>query len=143
MNHQIQKHEQYALVSIQEPILDGTIATDLEETARGLFREGFKNLIFDFTPTTTAQAAGVGVLKKINFLCTKDLGIMVLVSDNDDFIDQLLTEGKMRDVTILPSAEEAIDAVFMNELENEFGAESDDFNDDELDAEGFTNQEKP
>ncbi|TAG61976.1 MAG: anti-anti-sigma factor [Runella slithyformis] len=142
MNHQIQKHEQYALVTIQETTLDSTIATDLEETARTLFREGFKNLILDFTPTTATQAAGISVLKKINFLCTKDLGIMVLVSENDDFIDQLI-EGKMRDVTILPTIEEAIDAVFMNELENEFGAESDDFNDDELDEEGFTNQEKP
>jgi anti-anti-sigma regulatory factor len=142
MNHQIQKHEQYALVNIQEVKLDAAIATTLEETTRGLFREGFKNLILDFTPTTGTDATGISILKKVNFLCTKDLGIMVLVSENDDFIDQLI-EGKMRDVTILPTVEEAIDAVFMNELENEFGAESDDFNDDELDEEGFTNQEKP
>lgn len=142
MNHQIQKHEQYALVSVQETKIESQISLDLEETARELFREGFKNLIFDFTNILAADAAGVSVLKKVNFLCTKDLGIMVLVSENDDFVNQLI-EGKMRDVTILPTVEEAIDAVFMNELENEFGAESDDFNDDELDEEGFTNQEKP
>lgn len=142
MNHQIQKHEQYALVSVQETKIESQISLDLEETARALFREGFKNLIFDFTNILAADAAGVSVLKKVNFLCTKDLGIMVLVSENDDFVNQLI-EGKMRDVTILPTVEEAIDAVFMNELENEFGAESDDFNDDELDEEGFTNQEKP
>ena len=142
MNYQTQRHEQYALVVVQETTINGQIALDLEESARGLFREGFKNLIFDFTPILSTDAAGVSVLKKINFLCTKELGIMVLVSENDDFIDQLI-EGKMRDVTILPTVEEAIDAVFMNELENEFGAESDDFNADELDEEGFTNQEKP
>jgi len=142
MNHQIQKHEQYALVSVLETKIESQISLDLEETARGLFREGFKNLIFDFTTILSTEPAGVSVLKKINFLCTKDLGIMVLISENDDFVNQLI-EGKMRDVTILPTVEEAIDAVFMNELENEFGAESDDFNDDELDEEGFSNQEKP
>ena len=36
-----------------------------------------------------------------------------------------------------------IDAVFMNDLENEFGAESDDFNDDDMDADGYTQSEKP
>ena len=40
-------------------------------------------------------------------------------------------------------AEEAIDAVFMNDLENEFGAESDDFNDDDMDEDGYTQSEKP
>lgn len=142
MNHQIQKHEQYALVSVQESKIGGDIAPELEDTARSLFRESFKNLIIDFTPALSIENGGISTLKKINMLCTRELGIMVLVSDNDDFVDALI-EGKMRDVTILPTVEEAIDAVFMNELENEFGNDSEDFNDDELDAEGFTNQDKP
>ena len=40
-------------------------------------------------------------------------------------------------MSILNTVEEAIDAVFMNDLENEFTAESDDFEDDEFDPEGF------
>ncbi|MFN4144494.1 MAG: STAS domain-containing protein [Runella sp.] len=142
MNHSIQKHEQYALINVHENEIGGTLAADLETLARDLFREGFHNLILDFSMTDFIDSAGISVLKKINMLCSRELGLMVLVSDNDDFVDQLI-EGKIRDATILPSVEEAIDAVFMNDLENEFGAESDDFNDDEMDDEGYTQSEKP
>ncbi len=142
MNHTIVKHEQYALVNIQEIDFGGALATDFEIISRDLFREGFHNLIIDFSPTQTIDSAGISILKKVNMLCSRELGIMVLVSDNDDFVDMLI-EGKIRDVTILPSVEEAIDAVFMNDLENEFGAESDDFNDDDMDADGYTQSEKP
>jgi len=142
MTHTIQKHEQYALLNIHESTFGDAEAGELETVARGLFREGFHNLIINFATTTQIAAAGISILKKINMLCSRELGLMVLVSDNDDFVDMLI-DGKMRDVTILPSVEEGIDAVFMNDLENEFGAESDDFNDDDMDEDGYTQSEKP
>jgi len=142
MNHTIKRHEQYALVNVQENEFGGAFTTDFEGVSRDLFREGFHNLIIDFSTTNTIDGAGISILKKVNMLCSRELGIMVLVSDNDDFVNQLI-EGKIRDVTILPSVEEAIDAVFMNDLENDFGAESDDFNDDDMDADGYTQSEKP
>ena len=142
MNHIIQRHEQYALVNVQESDFGGALPTDFEIVSRDLFREGFHNLIIDFSTTKNIDNAGISILKKVNMLCSRELGIMVLVSDDDDFLDQLI-EGKIRDVTILPTVEEAIDAVFMNDLENEFGAESDDFNDDDMDADGYTQSEKP
>lgn len=142
MNYAIQKHEQYALINVKETNFEGALATDLENLSRDLFREGFHNLIVDFTPTKTIDAAGISVLKKINMLCSRELGLMVLISDDDDFVDQLI-DGKIRDVTILPTVEEGIDAVFMNDLENEFGAESNDFDDDDFSDDGFTKSEKP
>ncbi|WP_028525508.1 anti-sigma factor antagonist [Runella limosa] len=142
MTHTIQKHEQYALINIHESAFDDDMAAELETLARGLFREGFHNLILNFATATDIASAGISILKKINMLCSRELGLMVLVSDNDDFVD-LLIDGKIRDVTILPSVEEGIDAVFMNDLENEFSAESDDFNDDDMDEDGYTQSEKP
>jgi len=142
MNHLIQKHEQYALINVQETDFNGDIAADFETTLRSLFREDLHNFIIDFSITKSIDSVGISILKKINMLCSRELGIMVLVSDDDDFVDQLF-DGKIRDATILPTVEEGIDAVFMNDLENEFGADSDDFNDDEMDADGFTQSEKP
>lgn len=141
MNYVLQKHEQYALINIKETDFEGPFATDLETLSRDLFREGFHNLIIDFTQTKTIDAAGIITLKKINMLCSRELGLMVLTSDNDDFVDQLIE--KIRDVTILPTVEEGIDAVFMNDLENEFGAESDDFDDEDFGEDGFTKSEQP
>ncbi|MFN8348660.1 MAG: anti-anti-sigma factor [Spirosomataceae bacterium] len=142
MNHSIQKHEQYALIKVQETNFGGAVPADFETVSRDLFREGFHNLIIDLSITQSIDGAGISTLKKVNMLCSRELGLMVLVSDEDDFVDQLI-EGKIRDVTILPTVEEGIDAVFMNDLENEFGAESDDFNDDDMDADGYTQSEKP
>lgn len=142
MNYVLQKHEQYALINVKETEVEGTLATELETLSRDLFREGFHNLIIDFTPAKTIDTAGISTLKKINMLCSRELGLMVLISDDDDFVDQLI-EGKIRDVTILPTVEEGIDAVFMNDLENEFGAESDDFDDEDFGEDGFTKSEQP
>ena len=142
MNYTIQKHEQYALINVQENKFEDTFAADLEAVSRTLFREGFHNLIIDFSTAKSIDSAGISVLKKINMLGSRELGILVLVSDDDDFVDQLI-DGKIRDVTILPTVEEGIDAVFMNDLENEFGADSDDFNDDDMDEDGYTQSEKP
>lgn len=142
MNYVLQKHEQYALINVKETAIEGAFATDLETLSRELFREGFHNLIIDFTPTKTIDAVGISTLKKINMLCSRELGLMVLVSDDDDFVDQLI-EGKIRDVTILPTVEEGIDAVFMNDLENEFSGESDDFDDEDFGEDGFTKSEQP
>jgi hypothetical protein len=84
----------------------------------------------------------VSMLKKINMLCSRELGIMVLVTDNDDFIDQLI-EAKLPDIDILPTIEEAIDTVFMHEIENEFDADGDsDFDDEEFEAGGYSSTEE-
>lgn len=133
MNHVIEKHEQYAMIGIQEETVDADIAADLEDTARDLLRNGFKNLILDLSFIRSIESEGITVLKKLNVLCSRELGLMVLVSDNDDFVEEFI-EGKIRDATVLPTVEEAIDAVFMNDLENEFGAEGNDFDDDDYEG---------
>lgn len=142
MNHVIEKHEQYALIHIKESTLDDKTAPVLEEVARGLLREEFRNIIINLSDSTSIDVTTISTLKKLNVLCARELGLMVLVSDNDEFVDKLL-DAKIRDVTILPTVEEAIDAVFMNDLENEFGADSSDFDDDDFGEDGFSNSEQP
>jgi anti-anti-sigma regulatory factor len=140
MNYKLDKSEQYALINVQEESFNGDVAGEFELVARDLFREGYHNLVVNLSTTRGLDTGGISVLKKINMLCTRELGLMVLVSEDDDFVDKLI-DARIRDVTILPTVEEAIDAVFMNDLENEFGASSgDDFNADELDEEGFTKE---
>ncbi len=136
MNHKLETHEQYALIHLLEDSFDGEVAADFEELARELLQDEYNNLILDFGPAKAIDSDAITILKKVNFLCGRELGVFVLVSEDDDFCDKL-DNAKIRDAVILFTVEEAIDAVFMNDLENEFGAESDDFEDDELDPEGF------
>jgi anti-anti-sigma regulatory factor len=136
MNHTLETHEQYALIHLQEPVFDGAVAAGFETLARELLRDEYSNIILNFGTIAQIDQQAIGVLKKINVLCGRELGILVLVAEDDDFCDTL-DNAKIRDAVILFTVEEAIDAVFMHDLENEFGAVSDDFEDDELDPEGF------
>ena len=71
-------------------------------------------------------------IRKINRQCSNELGLLVLVTKNDDLTD-FLYETNIADLTILPTVEEAIDAVFINELENDFSSGAEDEYDGELD----------
>ena len=119
MNYSLQKKEQYAYIDLEEPAFSNEVPASFEETSRELFREGFNNLIVNMQITKDIDANGTAILKKINRLCINDLGMLVIVTKDDDFID-LLESLKIPDLNILPTQEEAIDAIFMNNLENEF-----------------------
>jgi len=140
MNHTIEKKEQYAYIDLQEVSFSNEIPAAFEEKARELFREEFHNLIVNMSNTKSFDAGGVVVLKKVNWLCANDLGLLVLITKDDDFIDELEAL-KIPDLNILPTKEEAIDAVFMNNLENEFGAGDDDYDDE--DYEGVSESSEP
>lgn len=140
MNHKIEKKEQYAYIDLEEPAFAKDIPALFEETARSLFREGYHSLIVNMQQTKSVDQAGTVVLKKVNWLCANDLGLLVIVTKDDDFVE--LLEGlKIPDIHILPTKEEAIDAVFMNNLENEFGAGDDDYDDE--DYEGVSESKEP
>lgn len=124
MQFTIEKNEQYALVRLAEPALAGEVPAEFETLSRGLFREGYSNIIVDMTTIGSVDPAGMSALRKINRQCTNEVGLLVVVTKDDDLIDLLDTAGG--DLIILPTVEEAIDAVFMNELENDFRSEDDD-----------------
>jgi anti-anti-sigma regulatory factor len=132
MNYKLEKKEQFVYIELEEPAFAGDVPAAFEETAKGIFREGYHNLIVNMQPVKSVDAAGTAVLKKINWLCANDLGLLVIVTRDDDFMD-LLEDLKIPDMEVLPSKEEAIDAVFMHSLENEFGAGDDGYDDEDYD----------
>ena len=140
MNHKLEKKEQYVYLELEETAFADDVPAAFEETAKSLFREGYHSLIVNMQMTKSVDNAGTTVLKKVNWLCANDLGLLVIVTRDDDFID-LLESLKIPDINILPTKEEAIDAVFMNNLENEFGAGDDDY--DAEDYEGVSESSEP
>jgi len=134
MNHTVEKNEQFALIKLQETAFGGDVPAAFETVSRTLFREGFSNLIVDFNPVESVDINGVSVLRKINRQCSNELGLLVLVTKKDNVID-FLDSANIPDLTLLPTVEEAIDAVFMHDLENDFRGEGDDQYDGEYDTE--------
>ncbi|GAB2770805.1 hypothetical protein GCM10027275_11880 [Rhabdobacter roseus] len=133
MNYKLERSEKYALIDLKEVAFAEEVPTTFEELVRKLFREGYHNLIVAMNETKTLDSNGVIVLRKVNRLCINDLGILVVITKDEDFED-LLADSKIPDLTILPTLEEAVDAVFMNDLENEFGAGDDDYDDEDYDG---------
>ncbi len=125
MNYTIEKNEQFALIRLAESQFGEAVSTDFETLSRGLFREGYSNIVVDMAPVQSVEQAALMTIRKINRQCTNEAGLLVLVTKNDDVIE-FLDAARISDLTILPTVEEAIDAVFMNDLENDFRSEQDD-----------------
>lgn len=125
MNFKIEKNEQYALIELNETALTQENYADFENIIRQLFRAGYGNMIIKFDEVTLLDGHGVSVIRKANKICLNELGLFIIVTKNDEIIDQL-DRAKIEDLTIMPTVQEAIDAVFLNELENDFQSEEED-----------------
>ncbi|MFN3588626.1 MAG: STAS domain-containing protein [Spirosomataceae bacterium] len=127
MEFSVDKKEQYVILTAQGTDLDAASATTLEKQIIQLYAsDKVINYILDFDETTSIAEEGLTLLKKINALCQRESGLLVTVSTNDDVLDAL-DGARIEKMVSLLSVEEAIDAIFMNELENDFlGDEMDD-----------------
>ena len=124
MTYSIEKNEQYALIRLDEADFGGDIPAQFETLARTLFREGYSNIIVDLEATQLLDDEALTIIGRINRQCTNEVGLLILVTKDEELIDEL-DLANIADMTILPTVEEAIDAVFMNELENDFRNEDD------------------
>ncbi len=142
MDHKIDRKEKYAVITLKEAQFDEAISPEFEETARGLLREDYNNLIVVMDQTQNIDNSGIMTLRKLVRLCTTKLGILVAATENDDFAE-LLEDSSIADLLVLPTLEEAVDAVFMHDLENEFGAGDDDDDYDDDDYQGISEMKEP
>ncbi len=125
MNYTIEKNEQFALLRLTESAFSDEVPTEFETISHVLFREGYSNIIMDMDPVQSVDQGGVTTLRKTSRQCTNEDGLFIAVTKNDALIE-LLDKSNLSELTIMPTVEEAIDAVFMNELENDFKSEEDD-----------------
>jgi anti-anti-sigma regulatory factor len=125
MNYKIEKNEQYALISLDEITFGAEIAPPFEKLVVQLYREGYTNMVVDFTKITDIDNDGLSLIRKATRVCRAEQGLFVICTKEDDVIDEI-DAAKIPEIVILPTVDEGIDAVFMNDLENDFREESDD-----------------
>ena len=125
MEFKVEKNEQYALIELKETALTQENHTDLEKIIRQLFREGYGNIIIEFNTITELDGHGISIIRKANKICLNELGLLIIVTKNQEIIDQL-DAAKIEELTVMPTVQEAIDAVYLNELENDFQSDEDD-----------------
>jgi len=119
MKYTIDKKEQYTLLDLHEEKLDSTMAPNLKSDLVSLHAEGSKNFILNLGDVKYIDSSGLSALLVGNRITTDDGGILVITTVNDHVLKLIKISQLDSILRILPTVEEAVDAVFMHEIEGD------------------------
>lgn len=126
MKFTVDKQEKYAIFSLNEMNLNSLVAPNLKSEFVLLHSEGVKNLIFDMSEVHFVDSSGLSAILTANRLW-KDQGLFVLTGINHPSVVKLIDISRLNSVlTIIPTVDESVDYVFMEEIEKELSTESDE-----------------
>ena len=118
MKYSIDKREEYSVFKLSEEKLDSTLAPALKSEFVTLNAEGIKNIIIDLSEVKYTDSSGLSALLVGNRLFSEEGGIFVLACLSEH-VTKLIKISQLNNVlTIVPSLEEAVDAVFLKEIES-------------------------
>jgi anti-sigma B factor antagonist len=124
MKYTLEKTEQYTLVQIHTEKIDALKTPQLKTELTTLNAEGVKSFILDFTDVKYVDSSGLSAILLANRLCEGSNGILVMFGLQDS-VKKLITISQLNKVLhILPTKEEAIDAVFLHTIEGDLKGEN-------------------
>jgi len=123
MKYTIEKTEKYTLVQLHEDKLNSTIAPELKSELVKLNAEGVKSVILDMSEVKYADSSGLSSILVGNRLSENEGGIFIMAAVSDHVLKLVKISHLDTVLNLLPTVEEAIDAVFMNELEKNLRSE--------------------
>ena len=119
MKYTIDKQEKYSLLRLHEEKLDSSVAPSLKSELITLHAEGIRNIILDLTEVKYTDSSGLSALLVGNRILQEDGGVFVLASLSDHTMKLIKISQLDSVLNIVPSVEEAVDAVFMHEIEKD------------------------
>jgi anti-anti-sigma factor len=119
MRYSIDKNEQYSILKLQEEKLDSPLSPALKSEFVTLNAEGIKNIIIDLSEVKYVDSSGLSALLVGNRIYNEDGGIFILASLNDHVLKLIKISQLNNVLNLLPTVEEAIDAVFLKEIESD------------------------
>jgi len=124
MKFTIDKHEKYVLLKLNESKLNSLITPQLKSELILINTEGQRNIIFDMSQVKFADSSGLSSLLVGHRLC-KNAGGTFILSGLNDAVSRLVSISQLDSVlSIVPTPEEGIDQVFMEEIEKELKKEA-------------------
>jgi anti-sigma B factor antagonist len=119
MKYTIDKQEKYSLLHLHEEKMDSSVAPGLKSELITLHAEGIRNIILDLSEVKYTDSSGLSALLVGNRIMQEDSGIFILTSLSEH-THKLIKISQLDSVlNIVPSVQEAIDAVFMHEIEKD------------------------
>lgn len=126
MKFSVDKQDKYTLLTLGEEKLDSTISPELKSEFVNLQTTGVTSLILNLSATKYADSSGLSALLTGNRTFSENGGSFVLAGITP-FVEKLLTISQLNNVlNIVPTDQEAVDLIFMNELEKGFEEEQED-----------------
>lgn len=123
MKFTVDKHDKYVLIKLNETKLNSLMSPHLKSELILMNTEGQRNIILDLSSVRYSDSSGLSSLLVGHRLCKNAEGVFILTGINDN-ISRLLIISQLENVlTIVPSVEEAVDLIFMEEIEKELKKE--------------------
>lgn len=119
MKYTIDKQENYCIFKLNESKLDSLLAPSLKTELITLNAEGVKNIILDLSEVNYTDSSGLSSLLVGNRTIQQDGGIFVLTALSDHTMKLIKISQLDGVLNILPTVEEAVDAVIMHQVEGE------------------------
>jgi anti-anti-sigma factor len=123
MKYSIDKKDEYSILKLQEEKLDSTLAPALKSEFVTLNAEGINNIIIDLADVKYTDSSGLSALLVGNRIFSEEGGIFVLAALTDHVMKLIKISQLNNVLTIVPTVEEAIDAVFLKEIEGDLRSE--------------------
>lgn len=126
MKYSIDKKDKYAVFQLQEENLNSLLAPKLKSELVIFANEGVRNLIFDLSQIQYVDSSGLSAILTANRLW-KPLGSFILTGVAHPSVKKLIEISRLDTVlVIIPTVEESVEYIFMEELEREINAEEGD-----------------
>ncbi len=124
MNFIVDKEEKHALVTSKVEKLDSQTAPDLKSELVLLTKtEGYRNIAVDLSSARYCDSSGLSALLTGNRLCKEAEGVFVLAGVQPS-VQKLISISQLTSVlNIVPTANEAVDLIMMEEIDRELGEE--------------------
>jgi anti-anti-sigma factor len=119
MKFSLDKREKLTILSLEEDKIESISAPKLKSELVKLSAEGFPNLVLDLSAVKYIDSSGLSALLVGHRICKEQQGLFVITGINDHVL-KLIKISQLDSVfELLPSNEEAIDAIFMHEIEKQ------------------------
>jgi len=119
MKYTLDKHEKYVLIILEEKKLNSLISPKLKSEMILMNTEGIRNIILDLSQVLYSDSSGLSSLLVGHRLCKNSVGSFI-ISGLSENVERLIHISQLQDVlSITQSVEEAIDLLFMEEIERD------------------------
>lgn len=127
-SYKVTKEENYTSIQLLEEKFTAAIAPELKAALVELKENGVRNIIMDLEKASYCDSSGLSVILVAKRICDEQKGCLVLCN-LQTAVSKLIDISQLTDVlNITPTFSEAVDFIYMDELEKGLGDMDEELN---------------